>query len=303
MKRKISNKGEALIGLQSDDLYGHEMLFDANGRLKKALFIAKGVAYVPVKNGDIFLTVKRKSFCDRKSGERGPCQIEVQNVTAVALDGKENFKLRDRERISLDIIPPHTWYGLGREKVDVSYLVARDNRFPLPKEAEKGKRLGKTIPCTTKFCSADSEISREGDICKFCLLCSGSGTNGWFCMGEFKYGEKDSLKMRFEWMSDSFLRQKESFEEVGEIDRYYTRWCDVITAHLTKIPDLKLFHDLVNLPIMDGEKISLNKPIPGIWEYGNSCLCLCGDEFIYKEIFKKDIENSPYFVYDETGLL
>lgn len=33
MKRKISNKGEALIGLQSDDLYGHEMLFDANGRL------------------------------------------------------------------------------------------------------------------------------------------------------------------------------------------------------------------------------------------------------------------------------
>lgn len=182
MKKAVSKQGEALMGLQSDNQYGHEMLFDANGHLKKALFIAKGVAYVPVKDGDIFLRVSRKSFCDSKGG-RGPCRIEIKCLATVALDGKENFKLRDRSPISLDIIPPHTWYGLGREKVDVSYLVARDNRFFLPKEAEKGKRLGKTISCTTKLCGVDSEIYRDGDICKFCLLCSGSGVDGWFCVG------------------------------------------------------------------------------------------------------------------------
>lgn len=301
MKKAVSKQGEALMGLQSDNQYGHEMLFDANGHLKKALFIAKGVAYVLVKDGDIFLRVSRKSFCDSKGG-RGPCRIEIKCLATVALDGKENFKLRDRSPISLDIIPPHTWYGLGREKVDVSYLVARDNRFFLPKEAEKGKRLGKTISYTTKLCGVDSEIYRDGDICKFCLLCSGSGVDGWFCVGEFKYGDKESLKIKFEWLSKPFFREEESFSEMVETDRN-RGWCDVITAHLTKMPDLKIFDDLVNLPIMDGEKISLNKPIPGIWEYGNSCLCLCGDEFIYKEIFKKDIENSPYFVYDETGLL
>lgn len=80
-------------------------------------------------------------------------------------------------------------------------------------------------------------------------------------------------------------------------------WCDVITTHLTKMPDLKIFDDLVNLPIMDGEKISLNKPISGKWEYGNSCLSCKSHDYIYEEIFKKNIENSPYFVYDETGLL
>ena len=57
MKKAVSKQGEALMGLQTDNQYGHEMLFDANGHLKKALFIAKGVAYVLVKDGDIFVSI------------------------------------------------------------------------------------------------------------------------------------------------------------------------------------------------------------------------------------------------------
>lgn len=308
-KQMFSKRGEPLIGLRSSNDYGHEMLFDAAGHLKKAIFIAKGTAYVPVAVGDKFVKVKRKSFV-AEDGRRGPCQIEVDCVEVVEKANQEGFAFKNiypGESFNLSNVPTHTWYGLGREKVDVVYLVARDRRFPLPKEAEKGKRLGELAFLNHNKEAIEkkyySQVSRSGDKCEFILNCASGSYNGWICSGSFKHGDFSSLKVEFRWYSKPFHRDREIFVATPESEQF-SSWQDVIKARLKKVPEnIGLFRDLVNLPIADGELICLNKPIlEKNWNYGQTVLGE-GIGGYYEAIFNRDIKNNPNFVYDEDGLL